>query len=307
MDEGYSICIPAYNEENTIGKLLGWCHENCKDTSNIIVCSDGSTDKTNQIISEFIETHKSLPATTFLQQERMGKTWAMNLITDNCKTDIMVFFDADIIPTRKAIDNILRYFRDKKVGCVCGYHIVMNKKKGWVNYLNHIIFNAKRNQDLWSSQNNRFFHVNGMVCAYRKSILPQVTYHGASQDAWVGWAISKKGYQVIYAHDVGIKFYSPSTFMDWKKSRKRTIIGRIRLNREHKVQKYFFSEIPFKHHVTTILKATPFGVRWYMALSVGVIFECLFRLRYYMCYNHYYRQYEGSKWEQITTTKKVVK
>jgi len=304
MKKGYSVCIPCYNEENSIERLLRWCHDNCRDADKIIVCSDGSTDRTNEVVSSFIKNNPHLPLKIFLQKERMGKTWAMNFITDECDTDIMIFFDADIIPTRYAIDRIMEHFKDKEVGCVCGYHIVMNEKHGIVNYINHIVFNAKRNQDLWSSQNKKFFHVNGMVCAYRKSILPKVTYHGASQDAWVGWFIGKKGYKVIYADDVGIKFFAPMTLIDWKKSRKRTIIGRIRLNREHKVQKYFFSEIPFAQHMVSILRATPLNPKWYLALVFGACLECLLRLRYYMCYNHYYKQYEGSKWEQITTTKK---
>jgi dolichol-phosphate mannosyltransferase len=64
-DITYSIVIPLYNERDNVLPLveeLGWVMSTYKDKWELILVDDGSTDATSQVITELIETKKSLAA-----------------------------------------------------------------------------------------------------------------------------------------------------------------------------------------------------------------------------------------------------
>lgn len=67
------ILLPAYNEEKSLHDLLPKINESMKSWKNmdfhIIVCDDGSTDKTNEILMEY---QKKLPMTIILHKYNRG-------------------------------------------------------------------------------------------------------------------------------------------------------------------------------------------------------------------------------------------
>jgi len=81
--------VPAYNEEKTIGNVLKTL-KLAKELNEIIVVSDGSTDKTVQI-------SKSFGSEVLEGPERTGKGNAMKKGVKSINADIIVFFDADLI------------------------------------------------------------------------------------------------------------------------------------------------------------------------------------------------------------------
>jgi len=81
-------CIPAYNEEKAISEV---CSRAKKYVDMIIVCDDGSTDKTREIIDKLGVTVKRHP-------KRLGKGAALKTLFDVAKdlnADIIVTLDAD--------------------------------------------------------------------------------------------------------------------------------------------------------------------------------------------------------------------
>ena len=113
-----SIVIAAYNEEDVIEKRI----ENCLDLDytskslEIIIASDGSDDRTNDIISRY--GHKGIKPVIF--KERQGKVNVLNEVVPQAKNEIIVFSDANTLFQRDAINMIVRNFEDENVGCVCG-------------------------------------------------------------------------------------------------------------------------------------------------------------------------------------------
>lgn len=84
-----SVIIPAYNEEKTVGEVVktvsnsGLIHE-------IIVVSDGSTDATPFVA-------KAAGAKVIVLKDNLGKGGAMMVGVQECKHDIILFLDADLI------------------------------------------------------------------------------------------------------------------------------------------------------------------------------------------------------------------
>lgn len=84
-----SVIIPAYNEEKNISSVLSVL---CKipELYDILVMSDGSTDKTAEIARSFGSVVIELP-------ENKGKSLAMREGLRYTDADVILFLDADLI------------------------------------------------------------------------------------------------------------------------------------------------------------------------------------------------------------------
>src|ERR1700754_4044712 len=113
-----SIVIAAYNEERDIeAKLINTLAlDYPRDRMEIIVASDCSTDRTDEIVRSF-----SAQGVILRQQpERSGKTAAQKRAVKISSGEILVFSDATTTLEPDAIRRIVRNFADPEVGCVSG-------------------------------------------------------------------------------------------------------------------------------------------------------------------------------------------
>jgi cellulose synthase/poly-beta-1,6-N-acetylglucosamine synthase-like glycosyltransferase len=119
-----TILISAYNEAEgiaaTIENKLGLCYP--PDKLEIIVISDGSTDRTDAIVSSFADRNVRL----LRQEPRAGKTSAINSAVPLARGEIIVFSDANSIYAPDALRRLLANFADEEVGYVTGKMIYAN-------------------------------------------------------------------------------------------------------------------------------------------------------------------------------------
>jgi glycosyltransferase involved in cell wall biosynthesis len=98
-----SVVIPAYNEEETIGSVLGETirvMESLMMPYEIIVVDDGSNDLTREVAYK----HK---ATVLSNGRNMGKGYALRKGFQNAKGDIIVTIDADGAHSPKEIQSLI--------------------------------------------------------------------------------------------------------------------------------------------------------------------------------------------------------
>jgi len=114
-----TIIISAYNEEKDIeAKIqnsLGLDYPS--DKLEIIVSSDGSTDKTNELVSGIIDSRLILRAFT----DRLGKTACLNKVIPESKGEIIVFTDANSMFQPDMLTNLVKNFKDSVIGAVSGW------------------------------------------------------------------------------------------------------------------------------------------------------------------------------------------
>ena len=92
--------VPVYNEERTVKGVLDALLSS-KRIDNIIVVDDGSTDNTYKIIRKF-------KVKVIRLKKQHGKGNAIKIGTKNIKSDIILFFDADLLNLKKRhIDKLL--------------------------------------------------------------------------------------------------------------------------------------------------------------------------------------------------------
>jgi cellulose synthase/poly-beta-1,6-N-acetylglucosamine synthase-like glycosyltransferase len=113
-----TITVPVYNAETsiraTIERLLDLDYEPAK--LQILVISDASTDRTDDIVRTFCERGVEL----LRLPERRGKTVAENTALAASRGDILVNVDSTILLERASLKHLVKAFEDPSVGVASG-------------------------------------------------------------------------------------------------------------------------------------------------------------------------------------------
>ncbi|MFQ5853050.1 MAG: glycosyltransferase family 2 protein [Candidatus Binatia bacterium] len=123
-----SLVVTAHNEEVVIREKIenGLALDYPRERLEIIVASDCSTDRTNQIVSEYASKGVRLA----VLDERKGKTAAQNLAVSKADGEIIVFSDASTLLHPDAIRKMAQNFGDPTIGCVSGEDKSINSRDG---------------------------------------------------------------------------------------------------------------------------------------------------------------------------------
>jgi cellulose synthase/poly-beta-1,6-N-acetylglucosamine synthase-like glycosyltransferase len=119
-----TFLITAYNEEkNLAAKIEGTLAlDYPPEKLEIIVASDGSTDRTDEIAHSFAARGVRLVRV----EGRVGKTETQNQAVRQARHDIIIFSDATTQYEKQALRKIVRNFADPEVGAVSGRYEYFN-------------------------------------------------------------------------------------------------------------------------------------------------------------------------------------
>lgn len=123
-----TLMIVAHNEEKVIKEKL----ENVikqtypKEKLEILVSSDNSTDKTNEIVRNFIAEHQNWKIRLYEVKERKGKTNAQNEAAKTVKSEILVMTDANAMLKEDAVKELISSFYAEDISYVTGRLVYTN-------------------------------------------------------------------------------------------------------------------------------------------------------------------------------------
>lgn len=122
-----TVIISAYNEEAVIqGTVLNKLQQDYPaELLDVVVISDGSTDRTDALVSELADV-SPVRVTLLRQNPRQGKTQALNAAVPRALGEIIVFSDANSMYAPTAVRALVRNFADPSVGYVTGHMTYMN-------------------------------------------------------------------------------------------------------------------------------------------------------------------------------------
>ena len=123
-----TIIISAYNEEKDIEEKVrnSLLLDYPEDKLEIIVSSDGSSDRTNEIVAGIKDKRLILRAFT----GRLGKTACLNKVLTDIKGEIVVFTDANSMFAPDMVKHLVKNFYDPNIGSVSGWTKYCNPDSG---------------------------------------------------------------------------------------------------------------------------------------------------------------------------------
>jgi len=113
-----SILVAAHNEEAVIASKIANSLEQDypEGRLEVVVVSDGSTDRTEEIVSRLSTSRVRLEA----QRPQQGKNQALNLGARHARGEILVFTDANAMMAKGALQKLVAPFAEESVGLVSG-------------------------------------------------------------------------------------------------------------------------------------------------------------------------------------------
>ncbi len=190
-----SIVISLYNEEDVISRkiknLLGLDYPSEK--IEILIGSDGSTDKTHNIIHQFSDHRIKL----YINSKRQGKMATLNDIVPKANHEIIVFTDARQIFEKDALKKLVSSFADSKVGCVSG-ELVFNPEQGSTAKGVNLYWTYEKFIRYQESQIHSMLGATGAIYAIRKELFVSGPNNTVLDDMYTPLKIIQKGYRAIF-------------------------------------------------------------------------------------------------------------
>jgi cellulose synthase/poly-beta-1,6-N-acetylglucosamine synthase-like glycosyltransferase len=123
-----SLVVSAYNEAEVIGEKLAnsLALDYPDDRLQVLVVSDASTDRTDEIVRASTDSRVSL----LRMPVRSGKTLGLNEAVRVARGEIIVFSDANAMYAPGAVAALVRNFSDRAVGAVVGESTYSQAKGG---------------------------------------------------------------------------------------------------------------------------------------------------------------------------------
>jgi cellulose synthase/poly-beta-1,6-N-acetylglucosamine synthase-like glycosyltransferase len=190
-----TVIITAYNEERDIGAKL----ENTlaldypQDKLEIIVASDCSSDRTDEIVRGYAERGVRLHR----QQERLGKTSAQNAAVELAQGEIILFSDATTDYSPDVLRVIVPSFADQSVGCVAGRLIYVDPSESGVGQGARSYWGYETLLKRHESSVCSLIGVSGCLYAVRRSAYVPM-YPEACSDFLIATKMVEQGLRAIY-------------------------------------------------------------------------------------------------------------
>lgn len=190
-----SVLLVVHNEEAVIEDALTdlLAMEYPGHLVEFIVVSDGSTDRTNEIVSCFAASD---PRIKLLPAARVGLTGGITLGVAEAKNEVIVRTDADTRHNRNYLMKHALHYRDPKVGAVGGCfsfrntgHTSITRSEGMYWKFEMFLRKAESDAGILST-------TSGAVMSFRRCLFePLAPTH--SDDIVIPKLVVKKGYRMV--------------------------------------------------------------------------------------------------------------
>lgn len=193
-----SLVIAAHNEEESIGGKL----ENVlamdypADRLEILVASDGSTDRTEQIVRSFAGRGVRL-----LALPRLGKARALNAAVAVARGEVLAFSDANSMFERRALRRLVSSLADERVGGVAGDQRYELPERGDANGCGERSYwNYDRLMKRAESRAGHVISATGAIYAIRRKLF-QAVPEGVTDDFVTSTRVIAQGYRLVFCED----------------------------------------------------------------------------------------------------------
>ena len=220
-----SFLLPAYNEEQIIGKCIesiDRAADKYGGKTEIVVVNDGSTDNTEKVVTDSINKLKYAHGRIFTIPNS-GKGFALDYGLKRVSGEIVFRMDADSLIDKYAISPLVEHFKDPLVGSVSGFVFPL-EATSILGKAQNVLFASylyvKRAQEVFDS----IIVQPGASTAFRKDALLKIggwTHNQFGEDGEISSRMARFGYKSKFEQRSIVYSDSPQTLSGFLAQRSR--------------------------------------------------------------------------------------
>jgi len=222
VDKNYrpkvSIVVPTFNEKEVIEyKLKNLSKVKYpKDLIQIVFVDSGSSDSTVYSIKKFAQTYSSMMDIKIVEEnERKGKSSALNVALKSCDGEVIVTSDADCFWPPNILLNAIPFLADPSVGAISGPKKLLNSTASWITRNEHMYLESMNLIKLGESKISSTMLFEGGFSAFKKEALGMFDpYNTGSDDCGTVIDILRKGYRTIMIPEAEFYTLFPKTLKE---------------------------------------------------------------------------------------------
>ena len=190
-----SLLIPSYNEEIHIEAKIrnSLALDYPRDQLEIVVASDGSTDRTNALAKAASTEGIKLIA----MPENIGKSAMLSKTVPQLKGEIVVFSDTSSELDGQALRLLMRNFADPSVGCVSG-HYRFSTAEDLRSHGEGLYWKYETLIKQDESRLHSILGAHGAFYAIRKELFYRLHHSTINDDYLIPMRIVEQGFRAVY-------------------------------------------------------------------------------------------------------------
>jgi cellulose synthase/poly-beta-1,6-N-acetylglucosamine synthase-like glycosyltransferase len=333
-----SVIVAAYDEENVIEEKIKntLALDYPKDKIEILIGSDGSEDRTDEICEAYSDVIK------FRRIEpRQGKSNVLNTLVPQAKGEILLFSDANSILQKDSLRKLVPHFVDPSIGGVCG-RLILESRTASVEAFEKTYWKYESDIKNLESKIHSTVGANGGIYAIRKKLFQPIPKDTIIDDFWISMNILEQDKRIYFEKEATAKEYISDNVIDefWRKVRigsgnLQTFLRRPMIRNQtigfaqvayysHKVIRWLtpFFLCALYLSLVSLSRQSGFTIIFYVAnlliltSLLSVVFEtrnktinligyfCLFNLALLFGYIRYLMGRQGATWRRATRSSK---
>ena len=257
-----TFMVAAFNEEVCINEKIknSFEFEYPKNKIKFFFVTDGSNDRTPDIVKNY-PNPEGFDLQLFHQPERKGKIAAVERVMKFVKTPFIIFSDANTTVNPKAIKNIVRHYKNEKVGAVAGEKRISLDDLGAANEAGeNLYWKYENNLKKWDSEFHSVIGAAGELFSIRTELFHPMPSDTIIEDFVMTMRIASKGYKVVYEPKARALETASASVQEELKRKIRIAAGGIQA-----IGRLSSILLPFKNPVLTFQYISHRVLRWTLA------------------------------------------
>jgi cellulose synthase/poly-beta-1,6-N-acetylglucosamine synthase-like glycosyltransferase len=198
-----TVLVAAHNEEAVVADILKALLEvdYPRDRLTIIPVNDRSTDRTREIVDGFAEQHPHIEPFHRVGG-KPGKAAALKEAMARVNTEVVLIFDADYVPGKALLRQLVAPFFDPEVGAVMGRVVPLNVGKKVLTRLLDLERSGGYQVDQQARMNLHLVpQYGGTVAGVRRSALDEIggwNEDALAEDTDLTYRLLLAGWKTVY-------------------------------------------------------------------------------------------------------------
>lgn len=290
-----SIGIPAFNEEANIELIIKDLLNQKQDNiliERILISSDGSTDRTTEIVKSF----KDKKLVLFDNKKRKGLATMQNIIIKNTNSDMLVLLNADIrIKNTNFLEKLVAPISSGKADLTTPSVKEVKPQR----FFEKILLTSTKIKNLAYKEfkkGNNVYTCHGQARAFSRKLYKKIHFPSSiGEDAYSYFYCLSNGFKYKYQKDISVLYKLPDNFKDHTKQSIRFFQSQKLISKKFN-KNFVLSEynIPKKIMAKSVLQS----LIQYPIYTSFYLFVVL-----YLCVQSYLSKNVDDKWEIAVSSK----